>query len=205
VSSELAPTSGGESIVVDGGGFVKIKQLVWVPDNLVNPMIVQTSRFTTRSASQIELTTPPLLTGSYELYVCGAYSCGSSGPNDEVSNDTVTATQLGEAVVTSAGAIGGGSAMGSLAGGTTFEVQGTNFGPLNQIAVDFVNGPGATVASTAAVSPGPAPTDPGATETILVQTPPAPGGTPGIYNVVIAGADGTSPVNNGAEFGFAYP
>ncbi len=190
VSSEVIPTSGGESIVVNGGGFVKIKQLKWVPDILTNPAIVQTSRFTEKSASQIVLTTPPLLPGSYQLFVCGVYGCGSSGPNDEISGDTVTATELGEAVVTSADATTGGSAMGSLAGGTTFEVQGTNFGPLNQLTVDFVNGAGTTVASTTTVSVGPSPTDPGATETILVETPPAPAGHPGIYDVVVAGADG---------------
>jgi hypothetical protein len=200
VSDEVTSTSGGASIVIHGGGFVGVKQIMWLPDLLTNPIITQTSRFTVRSARQITLTTPPLRPGSYELYVCGAYSCGSSGPTDEISGDTVTATPLGETVVTS-DEESGGPASGPITGVTTFEVQGTNFGPLAGITVELINGAGASV-STTTVSPGPAPTDPGATETILVQTPPSPGGVPVIVNVVVIGANGTSPLNNGAEFGY---
>jgi hypothetical protein len=203
VSSEVAPTSGGESLVVTGGGFVDVKELIWIPDILTDPVVTQFSKFTTKSVRQIALTTPPLPPASYQLFVCGAYSCGANGPDDEVSGDTVTSTDFGAAVVTSAEE-NGASATGTIAGGTTFEVQGTDFGPLAQVTVEMINGGGQSV-STTSVSAGPAPTDPGATETILVQSPPAYNGIATIDSVVVTGADGTSPINDGAEFGYTYP
>ena len=52
------------------------------------------------------------------------------------------------------------------------------------------------------IVPGPAPTDPGATETVLVSSPPSPNGAPGIVNVALSGADGISPLTPTAYFAY---
>jgi hypothetical protein len=202
VSSEIASTTGGQSLVLRGGGFVRVNEILWVPDLLSNPEITQFTKFTVKSKRQIELTTPPLAPGSYQVYVCGSYSCGASGPTDDLWTDTVTATVPGGALVTSAEATGA-PATGPVAGGTTFEVQGTDFGPLAQLTVQLINGNGSPVTATS-VSAGPAPTDPGATETLIVQSPPSFGGLATIDSVVVTGANGTSPLNDGAEFTYTY-
>ncbi len=206
VSTEVAPSAGGETIVLHGGGFVKVQEIGWSPDGVQAgsaPPVDQFGNFTVDSATQITLKSPSLVPGSYQLYVCGQYGCGGSGLSDPLARDTVSVNYPGQAVVTSA-ELTGKEPNGSVAGGTTFEIQGSNFGPLNQLSVEFFNLFDEEV-STSTISAGPAPTDPGATESILVTSPPALGGYAGLDALVVTGADGSSPINAAAVFDYTSP
>ena len=106
----------------------------------------------------------------------------------------------GATAVTSAELKGGTTApSGSVAGGTTFEVQGTNFGPLAHLTVYLENQLGETVRCTAPVA-GPPSTNPGATESVVVRSPAALDAFPGVTAVVLVGANGSSSETPSALF-----
>lgn len=203
VSDEVAPSAGGATLVVKGGGFVKVSEVAWYPEGLTGSPVDQYGDFTVNSKTQLTVTTPSLVPGSYEVLVCGQYGCGATTSLAGLSADTVSANYPGEAVVTSA-ELSGKQPTGSVAGGTTFEVQGTDFGPLGDVTVEFWNPYGEYVSSST-VTAGPAPTDPGATETIMVTSPPALAGDPDTDAVVVRGDDGTSPINAAALFAYTSP
>lgn len=204
VSTEVVSGTGGQSLVLHGGGFVKVTKIIWDPGSLNTLEVDQTSGYTVNSANEITVTTPPLVPGSYQLYVCGVYGCGASGPNDNLASDVVSTNTVGSAIVTSADQVSGGSPYGSVAGGDVFEIQGVNFGDLSQLQVAFVNYQGEAV-DTVPLSAGPPPTDPGATQTILVSAPAALDGYPALDFLVLSGTDGTSPVNIAASFTYTSP
>lgn len=200
VSTEVVSTTGGQTVVLHGGGFVGADQVMWESPDPTVLEVNQPNGFHVDSDRELTLTVPPLAPGSYQLVVCGAYGCGGAGPTGSLASDTISANAPGMAVVTSAEQ-GRRTPAGGVAGGTTFELQGTNFGPIAQVVVEFVNQDGAAVDATA-VSAGPPPTDPGATETILVTSPPALDGYPVTDWVVLTGADGSSGLNNAAVFAY---
>ena len=132
--------------------------------------------------------------------VCGSYACGPNIVRHPV-DDTVQVIDPSSTAVTSAGLVPSDAApSGPTAGGTTFEIQGTNFGPLGQLHVEFQNVFGVTGTTAMGIVAGPPPTDPGATESVLVTSPPSPTGSPGSFRVLLSGANGTSTVTPAASF-----
>jgi hypothetical protein len=162
------------------------------------------SDFTVNSSTKITLPSPSLPPGSYEVYVCGEFDCGS-GISADLADYTVAANYPGDIAVTSAEHEGTAtSPTGPVAGGTQFEVQGTNFGPIGDLTVYFYNSYGEYVTTTAVVAGPSSGLDPGATESVLVTAPPALGGFPDTDYVVLSTSDSafgtTSPESATASF-----
>ena len=208
LSTEVLPSAGGTALTINGGGFTGVNKATQVEfsgnDLNTPPVLVLPADFKVVSATKITLSSPSMVPGSYQVVVCGQYSCGS-GPFTNPATSTVQVVFPGATGVTSAELEGGTTApSGSVAGGTTFEVQGTNFGPLADLTVYLENGLGETVACSSPVL-GPAATDPGATESILVTSPAALDGYPGVMAVLLVGNDGTSYETPSALFTYTTP
>lgn len=221
LSTGVITTAGGEALSIHGEALTGTQEIYFVPseyglsfledgglalsqsgNDLYNPPVAVLANFTVHSATLITLPTPSMVPGAYDVYVCNEDTCGS-GTSDLLSN-SIVAVAPGTTAVTSA--IPEGSTKppdtapeGPVAGGTAIEIQGTNFGPLGDITVSFVNEEGEAVTTTA-VTAGPAATDPGATESIIVDTPPALGGFADTDAIVVTGDNGASPVNGTAYF-----
>jgi hypothetical protein len=195
LNTDVLPSAGGTALTINGGGFTGVNgvsEVVFSANSFTSPpVIVLPANFTVVSSTKITLPSPSMVPGSYTVFVCGLYTCGSGDPTTPVVA-TVDVIYPGTTAVTSAEMAGTSvSPSGSTAGGTSFEVQGTNFGALAHLKVYLVNPLGETVAATAP-SAGPAPTDPGATQSIVVTSPPALGGYAGVMTVVLVGDNGTS-------------
>ncbi|HEV3212045.1 MAG TPA: IPT/TIG domain-containing protein [Acidimicrobiales bacterium] len=201
LSTDVLPAAGYARLVIRGGGFRYAAVVLFDP---VLPTLpdAEVARFRSRTTSEIVMTSPNVAPGAYVVSVCGTWVCGPSTAPKPVDN-TVQIIDPSSTAVTSAELVPGGAApSGPAAGGTTFEIQGTNFGPLSQLHVEFQDVSGATVPAATAIVAGPAPTDPGATETLLVVSPASPTGSPGYFSVLLSGANGTSSVTPTA--GFTY-
>ena len=205
LSTEVLPSAGGTSLTINGGGFLGAQGVEFDPTVGNNPPVTVAANFKVVSATKITLPSPSMVPGAYEVSVCGKYGCGGqfllSGPSSS-AGDTVDVIFPGTTAVTSAEAHpGSGTPRGSTAGGTTFEIQGTNFGALGDVTVTLVDPLGETVQATGVVA-GPSATDPGATESILVTSPPSLGGYPGLDLVVVTGDNGASAVTTTALFDY---
>lgn len=200
LSTEVVPAAGGTTLTINGGGFKGVEGIELAPYSFNDPPVLIEGNFKVVSTTKITMTSPSMVPGAYEVVVCQEDDCGSGSATTPPSAVTVNAIFPGATAVTSADTDPASSATpsGPVAGGTTFEVQGTNFGSLSDLTVSFVNELGDAVATTSVVA-GPAPTDPGATQTILVTTPASLGGVPAADQVVLSGDNGAS-----AEFGPAF-
>src|ERR1019366_894107 len=206
LSTDVLPSAGGTALTITGAGFLGVNRasLVVFSSNSFNdpPVTVQPANFKIVSNTVITLSSPSMVPGSYAVVICGNYTCGSGDPSTPVTS-TVDVIFPGTTAVTSAETVGGTAPpTGSTAGGTSFEVQGTNFGPLAHLHVYLVNALGEMVAATSPAV-GPAATNPGATQSIVVQSPASLGGYPGVTAVVVVGANGTSAESPTALF--TYP
>jgi hypothetical protein len=192
LSTGVLPSGGGTTLTITGGGFTHTTEVGFVPFSPVDPPVVVLRNFTVDSATQLTLPSPSMLPASYIVVVCDQYTCNAGDPTTPVTS-TVDVIYPGETAVTSAEGDPGGAQpiMGPTTGGTTFEVQGTNFGPLAHLTVYLENPLGEMVAASAPVA-GPAPTDPGATETVVATAPPSIDGLPEQCDVVLVGDNGTS-------------
>jgi hypothetical protein len=210
LSTDVLPAAGYARLLVRGVGLSSASVVLFEPALASLPAAEEASCtpgspascFRRRSSTEIVLTSPNVDPGSYVLSVCGANSCGPSPALGPV-HDTVEIIDPSSTAVTSAElGSSGAPPRGPASGGTTFEIQGTNFGPLSQLRMEVQGAGGVTGATSAGIVAGPSPTDPGATETILVTSPPSPTGSPGFCSVLLSGADGTSTVTPAA--GFTY-
>jgi Pro-kumamolisin, activation domain/IPT/TIG domain len=210
ISTDVLPAAGYARLLVKGVELQSVAVVLFEPVLATLPEAevagclpgTLTSCFRTRSSTEITLVSPNVAPGSYVLSVCGASYCGPSGVLRPV-DDTVEIIDPSSTAATSAElAPSGASPHGPVSGGTTFEIQGTNFGPLNQLHVEFEDVAGTTGTTGMGIVAGPHPTDPGATETLLVTSPPSPTGDPGYFSVVLSGADGTSTITPTAGFTF---
>jgi hypothetical protein len=189
LSTDVLPSSGGTSLVIHGGGFVGIQQIVFSPTSFTSPPVYVLSDFTVNSSTQITLPSPSLPPGSYQVFVCGEFTCGT-GITADSEPYTVVSNYPGDIVATSAELQGTTTTpSGSVAGGTQFEVQGTNFGPIGDLTAYFYNSYGEYVTSTTIVAGPSTGLDPGATESVLVTSPPALGGFADTDYVVLSTSD----------------
>lgn len=205
LSTDVLPSAGGTALTIDGGGFTGVTEVVFAPFSGDFPPDVILSDFTVVSSSKITLPSPSLVPTAYQVYVCGRTECGTGS----IATPSIGAVQViypGATAVTSAASSPGGDQpiTGPTTGGTTFEVQGTNFGPLSDLTVYLVNGLGEQVAATG-VTKGPAPTDPGATESIVATSPASLGGAQEFCAIVVMGDDGTSAETGAALFSYTNP
>ena len=209
LSTDVLPAAGYARLLVKGIGLQSTAVVLFEPVLATLPTAEVASCepgslpscFRTRSSTEITLVSPNVAPGSYVLSVCATTFCGPSRVLHPI-DDTVEIIDPSSTAVTSAElAPGGASPRGPVAGGTTFEIQGTNFGALSQLRLELVDAAGAT-ATTAAIVAGPRSTDPGATQTLLVTSPPSPTGDPGTFSVLLSGADGTSTVTPTARFSY---
>ena len=209
ISTDVLPAAGYARLLVKGIGLQSTAVVLFEPVLATLPTAEVASCepgslpscFRTRSSTEITLVSPNVAPGSYVLSVCATTFCGPSRVLHPI-DDTVEIIDPSSTAVTSAElAPGGASPRGPVAGGTTFEIQGTNFGALSQLRLELVDAAGAT-ATTAAIVAGPRSTDPGATQTLLVTSPPSPTGDPGTFSVLLSGADGTSTVTPTARFSY---
>jgi IPT/TIG domain len=199
LSTDVLPASGYLRFLVRGVGLQSAAVVLFEP---VLPTVppAEVARFRVRTPTEIVLTSPNIDPGSYVVSVCGSYACGPNIVRHPV-DDTVQVIDPMSTAVTSAGLVPSDAApSGPTAGGTTFEIQGTNFGPLGQLHVEFQNVFGVTGTTAMGIIAGPPPTDPGATESVLVTSPPSPTGSPGSFRVLLSGANGTSTVTPAASF-----
>jgi Pro-kumamolisin, activation domain/IPT/TIG domain len=210
LSTDVLPAAGYARLLVRGVGLGSASVVLFEPVLASIPAAEEAicepgspaSCFRRRSSNELILTSPNVDPGSYVLSVCGASSCGPSPVIGPV-HDTVEIIDPSSTAVTSAELVPSGAApRGPTSGGTTFEIQGTNFGPLSQLRVGVQDALGDSGTSVADIVAGPPPSDPGATETVLVTSPPSPSGSPGYFSVLLSGADGTSTVTPTA--GFTY-
>jgi hypothetical protein len=204
LSTDVLTSSGGTSFVINGGGFVGVQQIIFAPTSYYTPPVYVLSNFTVNSSTKITLPSPSLPPGSYQIYVCGEFDCGS-GISADQADYTVAANYPGDLVVTSSEVEGTTTVpKGVVTGGTQFELQGTNFGPLGDLSVEFYNSYGEDVTTTAVVAGPSSGLNPGATESILVTTPEALGGFPDTDLVVLSTSDSafgaTSPQTYAALF-----
>jgi hypothetical protein len=195
LSTDVLPSAGGTAFTINGGGFLganKATEVVFSGDGFANPPVtVLPADFKVVSATKITLSSPSMVPGSYSVFICGQYSCGSGSESRPVTS-TVDVIFPGTTAVTSAEVVGGtASPSGSTAGGTSFEIQGTNFGPLADLTVYLENELGEAVAALPPTAYATV-TDPGATQSITVTSPASLGGYPGVTAVVLVGDDGTS-------------
>ncbi|HUD69758.1 MAG TPA: protease pro-enzyme activation domain-containing protein [Acidimicrobiales bacterium] len=194
LSTDVLPSAGGTAFVINGGGFLgvnKATEVIFSGNGFATPPVsVLPANFKVVSGTEITLTSPSMVPGSYTVLVCGQYTCGAGAPNTPVTS-TVDVIFPGTTAVTSAEAFGGASPSGPTSGGSNFVIQGANFGPLADLTVYLVNGLGETFAA-ATPSAGPSATDPGATQSIVVTSPAALGGYPGVMALVVVGDNGTS-------------
>jgi hypothetical protein len=202
LSTDVLPSAGGTALVISGGGFLGVNKATEVifSSNSFNdpPVTVFPANFKVVSSTKITLSSPSAVPGSYTVVVCGQYSCGTG---DTPITSTVDVIYPGTTAVTSAEAFGGASPSGPTSGGTNFVIQGTNFGLLADLTVYLVNGLGETV-TAATPSAGPSATDPGATQSIVVTSPAALGGYPGVVAIVVIGDNGTSAETPTALFNY---
>jgi hypothetical protein len=205
LSTDVLPSAGGTTLTITGEGFDDVTEIAFSPSSDDAPEVNVLKNFDVVSSTEITLPSPSMDPGGYIVYVCNLYSCNTGAVNAvgqlvDATGCTVSVNYPGDPVVTSAEVNPGDLVpTGPTTGGTTFEVQGTDFGPLAGITIEFVNGDGEAV-STTAVSAGPAPTDPGATESILVTTPPSLGGYAETDYVVVSNSTGASPQTIAAYF-----
>lgn len=201
LSTDVLPSAGGTAFTINGEGFTgvnKANEVVFSSNSFNDPPVtVLPANFRIASNTKITLASPSMVPGSYTVVVCGIYSCGSGSQTTPVTS-TVDVIFPGTTAVTSA-EFNNSAPSGSTAGGSEFEVQGTNFGSRADLTVEFVNALGETVLGTA-VTAGPASTDPGATQSILVTSPPSLGGYPGVTDVVLVGDNSTSAETPAALF-----
>ncbi|HEV3213578.1 MAG TPA: protease pro-enzyme activation domain-containing protein [Acidimicrobiales bacterium] len=199
VSTDVLPSVGGTAFTITGGGFLGTQEVVFAPFTNLPPVTIL-KNFTVHSATTITLASPSMVPGSYAVVVCNRYACASGDPASPASS-TVAVIYPGATAVTSAEASPSGAQpiTGPTSGGTTFEVQGTNFGSLASLSAYLENPLGEKVKATGLVA-GPAPTDPGATQTILVTSPASLGGTAEECAIVLVGANGTSSISSAALF-----
>ena len=191
LSTSVLPQHGGVALGIRGGGFQGADQVDFEPFLPIAP-VQMFSGFTVRSSHLIVIRTPHLAPSAYAIYVCNTYSCGTGSFYGRTTStlDVIAPSHVG---VTSTETKDGASyPAGPVAGGTVFEIQGTNFGPLADLEVITENVIGETSTTTTGIVEGPKPTDPGATQTVLVTAPPAPGGMPGSCDVLLRGKHGTS-------------
>ena len=203
LSTGVLPSAGGTTLTITGGGLSKVDEIAFSPFNLSDPPVTISANFTVHSATEITLPSPSMVPTAYEVFVCDEYSCGSGDPSTPVTS-TVDVIFPGATAVTSAAADPGGAqpVTGPTAGGTTFEVQGTNFGSLSDLQVFVVNELGEEVLATG-VTAGPAATDPGATESIVATSPASLGGDAEACAIVLVGDDGTSAETATALFDYS--
>ena len=200
LSDEVLPSAGGQTLTISGGGFLGTQQVVFAPFNGDDPPVVILKNFTVVSSTTITMPSPSMVPTAYQVFVCNEYACGTGNP-EKPTTATLQVIYPGTTAVTSAEADPSGAQpiTGPTTGGTKFEVQGTNFGPLASVTVYLVNELGEQVAATGLVA-GPAPTDPGATESVVVTSPASLGGNAEACAVVLVGADGTSAETASALF-----
>lgn len=201
LSTNVLPAAGGVSFLVHGGGFREAKTVLFEPTLSPLPPVM-VPNFQVRSATEISFASPAMVSGSYQIYVCGTYACGTGEFFDSVGSIVAVIAPSTTGVTSAELVPSGAQPTGTTSGGTTFEVQGTNFGSLGQLRVVVQNEDGATTTAGGIVA-GPAPTDPGATETVLVTSPPSPEGTPGVCDVLLMGADGSSTITPTAVFRYS--
>lgn len=202
LSTNVLPAAGGASLVVHGGGFREAVSVLFEPTLSPLPPVT-VPNFQVRSATEIALASPVLVSGSYQIYVCGTYACGTGAFFNSLGSIVAVIAPSTTGVTSAELMPSGAQPTGPTSGGTTFEVQGTNFGPLGKLQVVVQNFDGATTMAGGIVA-GPAPTDPGATETVLVTSPPSPGGASGVCDVLLVGADGSSTITPTAAFRYAH-
>ena len=192
VSTDVLPSAGGTSFTISGGGFLGTQEVVFVPFNPNTPPVTILSNFKVVSATKITMTSPSMVPASYLVLVCDQYACNAGNPATPATS-SVAVIYPGATAVTSAASDPGGAQpiSGPTTGGTKFEVQGTNFGPLSSLKVYLVNALGERVKATS-VAVGPAPTDPGATQSIVATSPASLAGTVEECAIVLVGANGTS-------------
>lgn len=202
LNTEVLSAAGGGTLVLHGGGFRGIREVLFQSpiDQYAPPE--QTAGFHVRDGDELTLRAPRLAPATYVVWVCTTWTC-STGPLSRSTLSYLQVTEPGATAVTGATVVGGRrSASGNVAGGTTFELQGAHFGPLGSLQVTLVQatGTGVMTVASGSVTAGPAPTDPGATQTLLVQTPPSPQGTAGLFYVEVSGANGVSALTPAAAF-----
>ena len=192
VSTEVLPSSGGTTLTIHGGGFKGTSEIVFSDTNGNDPPVFVLSNFKIVSAAELTVTSPSMVPGAYQVVVCGQFTCGANA-GASAAGDVVAVIFPGATAVTSdtTDPASANQPSGPTAGGTVFEVQGTNFGPIGHLTAEFVNALGETVTSTS-IAAGPAATDPGATQSVLVTTPAALGGYPDLVAVVLVGDNGAS-------------
>jgi Pro-kumamolisin, activation domain/IPT/TIG domain len=202
LSDEVLPSAGGTTLTISGGGFLGTQQVVFSPFDGNDPPVIILKNYTVRSATSITMPVPSMVPTAYQVFVCNEYTCGTGNPMHPTSA-TLQVIYPGATAVTSAEASPSGAQpiTGPTTGGTRFEVQGTNFGPLGSVSVLLVNALGEKVQATRLVA-GPTATDAGATETILATAPPSLGGNDEACAVVLVGEDGTSAETASALFGY---
>jgi Pro-kumamolisin, activation domain/IPT/TIG domain len=200
VSTDVLPSAGGTALTITGGGFLGTEEVVFAPFSASQPPVTILKNFSVHSATEVTLPSPSMVPGSYGVFVCNQYTCASGAPSAPASS-TVAVIYPGATAVTSAEADPSGAqpVSGPTTGGTSFEVQGTNFGSLSSLTVDLVNGLGEQVKATGLVA-GPSPTDPGATESIVVTSPASLGGATEECAIVLDGANGDSSESIAAVF-----
>jgi Pro-kumamolisin, activation domain/IPT/TIG domain len=202
LSNEVLPSAGGTTLTISGGGFLGTQQVVFSPFDGNDPPVTVLRNYTVKSATTITMPVPSMVPTAYQVFVCNQYTCGTGNPKHPTSA-TLQVIYPGRTAVTSAEASPSGAqpVTGSTVGGTRFEVQGANFGPLGSVAVLLVNALGEEVAATEVVA-GPAATDAGATESILATAPPSLGGNEEQCAVVVVGANGSSAETASALFAY---